>query len=30
MGDEATELTGVWILRSAHLERVDTGEKILT
>jgi hypothetical protein len=30
MGDEATELTGVWILRSAHLERVDTGEKILS
>ena len=29
MGDEATELTGVWILRSAYLERVDTGEKIL-
>lgn len=29
MGDEATGLIGVWILRSARLERVDTGEKIL-
>jgi Lipocalin-like domain len=29
MDDEATGLTGVWILRSAYLERVDTGEKIL-
>ena len=29
MTDEATGLTGVWILRSAYLERVDTGEKIL-
>jgi hypothetical protein len=28
MGDEAAGLTGVWILRSARLERVDTGEKI--
>ena len=28
MGDEATGLTGVWILRSARLERIDTGEKI--
>ena len=30
MADQANELTGVWILRSARLERVDTGEKILT
>jgi Lipocalin-like domain len=30
MVDQASELTGVWILRSAHLERVDTGEKILS
>ena len=30
MGDEANDLTGVWVLRSAHHERVDTGEKILT
>jgi hypothetical protein len=30
MGDEATRLTGVWILRSAYLRRVDDGEKILT
>ena len=30
MADQASQLTGVWILRSAHLERVDTGEKILT
>ncbi len=29
MGDEAAGLMGVWILRSAYLERVDTGEKIL-
>jgi hypothetical protein len=29
MADEAAGLTGVWILRSAYLERVDTGEKIL-
>jgi hypothetical protein len=28
MGDEATGLMGVWILRSAHLQRVDTREKI--
>ena len=28
MGDEAAGLTGVWILRSARLERIDTGEKI--
>jgi hypothetical protein len=28
MVDQANELTGVWILRSARLERVDTGEKI--
>lgn len=28
MGDEATGPMGVWLLRSAHLERVDTGEKI--
>ena len=30
MADQANELTGVWILRSARLERVDAGEKILT
>jgi hypothetical protein len=30
MVDQASELTGVWILRSAHLERIDTGEKILS
>jgi hypothetical protein len=30
MGDEENDLTGVWVLRSAHHERVDTGEKILT
>jgi hypothetical protein len=30
MVDQASELTGVWILRSAHLERADTGEKILS
>jgi hypothetical protein len=29
MGDEATGIVGVWILRSARLERVDTGETIL-
>jgi hypothetical protein len=29
MGDEAAGLTGVWILRSARLEKIDTGEKIL-
>ena len=28
MGDETAKLTGVWILRSARLERVDTGETI--
>ena len=28
MGDEAAGALGVWILRSAYLERVDTGEKI--
>jgi hypothetical protein len=28
MGDEATGVMGVWILRSAYLQRVDTGEKI--
>ena len=28
MGDEATGPLGVWLLRSAYLERVDTGEKI--
>jgi Lipocalin-like domain len=28
MGDEATGLMGVWMLRSAYLERVDTGERI--
>ena len=30
MADQTSELTGVWILRSAYLKRVDTGEKILT
>ena len=30
MVNQASELTGVWILRSAHLEGVDTGEKILS
>jgi hypothetical protein len=30
MADQGNELTGVWILRSARLERVDTGEKILS
>ena len=29
MGDEANDLTGVWVLRSAHHERVDTGEKLI-
>src|SRR5271165_2087320 len=29
MGDEAAGLIGVWILRSARLERIDTGDKIL-
>jgi Lipocalin-like domain len=29
-GHRAHEVTGVWILRSAYLKRVDTGEKILT
>jgi hypothetical protein len=29
MGDEATGLVGVWILRSAYLQRVDDDEKIL-
>jgi hypothetical protein len=28
MSGEATGLTGVWILRSAYLERTDTGERI--
>jgi hypothetical protein len=28
MGDEATGLMGVWILRSAYLERVDNRERI--
>jgi hypothetical protein len=27
---QANELTGVWILRSARHERIDTGEKILS
>jgi hypothetical protein len=30
MGDEASGLIGVWILRSARHERIDTGEKILS
>ena len=30
MADQTNALTGVWILRSARLERVDTGEKIHT
>ncbi len=30
MVDQTNELTGVWILRSACLERIDTGERILT
>jgi Lipocalin-like domain len=29
MGDETTAVMGVWLLRSAYLERVDTGERIL-
>ena len=29
MGDDATEVIGVWILRSAYLERTDTRERIL-
>jgi hypothetical protein len=29
MGDEPTGLLGVWILRTAYLDRVDTGEWIL-
>jgi Lipocalin-like domain len=29
MGDEATGLIGVWLLRSVYLQRVDTGERIL-
>ncbi len=28
MGGEAARLMGVWLLRSAYLQRVDTGEKI--
>jgi hypothetical protein len=28
MADEAAGLTGVWILRLAYVQRVDTGEKI--
>jgi hypothetical protein len=28
LSDEAAGLRGVWLLRSAHLERVDTAEKI--
>jgi hypothetical protein len=28
MGDEATGLMGVWLLRSAYLQRLDTGERI--
>jgi hypothetical protein len=28
MGNEAKSVMGVWILRSAYLERIDTGEKI--
>jgi hypothetical protein len=28
MGDEAASLLGVWVLRSAYLQRVDNGEKI--
>ena len=27
MGDEAASLLGVWVLRSAYLQRVDNGEK---
>jgi len=29
MGGEAAGLMGVWLLRSAYLQRVDTGEKII-
>jgi hypothetical protein len=29
MSGQTGEVTGVWILRSAHLTRVDTGEEIL-
>lgn len=29
MAEQAHELMGVWILRSAYLKRVDDGEKIL-
>ena len=29
MGDDATQVIGVWILRSAYLERTDTRERIL-
>ena len=29
MANRAHEVTGVWILRSAYLKRVDDGEKIL-
>ena len=29
MGDEANGVMGVWLLRSAYLDRVDTGERIL-
>jgi lipocalin-like protein len=29
MSDKASEVRGVWILRSAALERIDTGERIL-
>jgi hypothetical protein len=28
MGDEAKSVLGVWLLRSAYLQRVDDGEKI--
>jgi lipocalin-like protein len=30
MDDKASGLTGVWILRSAYLERTDTHERIVT
>src|SRR5579872_1438539 len=29
MSDTASDVTGVWVLRSAYLERTDTGERIL-
>jgi Lipocalin-like domain len=29
MADQAREATGVWMLRSAYLERTDTRERIL-